>query len=156
MTTSDIQDELEEVVENAQALADFPIKINIRIYINKTLKTRKNLPDSSKNIFDFLIVEEAFAGKLETLIEKESYKILRRTAVIRANTSRATNRTHDLEDFSFKETDRVLGLVNAAREQHPRSKIAVTIEIRISMDIFKPKSKPTLQKKRKASGTDPE
>ena len=151
LTTSDIQDELENIVEDAQAVADFPIEVNIRIYINKTLRKRRNLPDSLRDKFDLSIIEEALAIELETLAEGESFSILHRTAIIRANTIRATNRMHDLEDFSLGETNRVLGLINAAHEQHPRSKIAVTIEIKASVSISKAKSN---SHKRKAPDTD--
>jgi hypothetical protein len=58
---------------------------------------------------------------------------------------------HDLEDFSLGETNRVLGLINAAHEQHPRSKIAITIEIKASVSISKAKSN---SHKRKAPDTD--
>ena len=60
---------------------------------------------------------------------------------------------HNLDDFSLGETERVLGMVNAAREQHPRSKIAITIKVKLSVELSK--SKPNLHK-RKAPNTDPE
>ena len=59
---------------------------------------------------------------------------------------------HDLNDFSLGETERVLGMVNAARKQHPRSKIAITIEVKLSVELSKPK--PNLHK-RKAPDTEP-
>ena len=80
---------------------------------------------------------------------------IQRTAIVRANTSRGTNKIHDLDDFSLRETERVLGMVNAAHDQHPRSKIAVTIEVKLTVELSKPKSKPN-PLKRKAPDTDPE
>jgi hypothetical protein len=47
---------------------------------------------------------------------------------------------HDLKDFSLKETDYVLRLVNATCEQYPRSKIAMIIEVKVSIDILKSKA----------------
>ena len=58
---------------------------------------------------------------------------------------------YDLEDFSLGETNCILGLINAAHEQHPYSKIAITIEIKASVSISKAKSN---SHKRKAPDTD--
>jgi hypothetical protein len=150
LTTSDVQQELEDMVNDAQAIADFPIEVNLRIYINKTIAKRENLPDSSRDTLDLSIVEEALLEELETLVQGEISNIYR-TTIVRANTSKGTNKIHDLDDFSFSETERVLGMVNAAREQHPRSKIAITIEVKLSVELPKPNPH-----KRKASDTDPE
>jgi hypothetical protein len=73
----------------------------MRIYINKILRKHRNLPDSLRDIFDLSIIEEALTIELETLVEEESLSILHRTAIIQVNTIRATNRMHDLEDFSL-------------------------------------------------------
>jgi hypothetical protein len=115
------------------------------------LRKQRNLPDSSRDTFDLSIIEEALAIEFETLAEGESLSILYQTAIIRANTIRATNRMHDLENFSLGETNHVLGLINAAHKQHPRSKIAITIEIKASVSISKAKSN---SHKRKAPDTD--
>jgi hypothetical protein len=45
----------------------------------------------------------------------------------------------------------VLGLINAAHEQHPRSKMAITIEIKVFVSISKAKSNSY---KHKAPDTD--
>jgi hypothetical protein len=127
----------------AQGLADFPIEVNLRIYINKTIVKRKNLPDSSQNTLDLSTVEEVLLEKFETLVHGEVLNICR-TTIIRANTSRGTNKMHDLDDFSLKETECVLGIVNTACEQHPRSKIILTIEVKLSVELSNPK--PKLQK----------
>jgi hypothetical protein len=156
----ELQEEAEEPVEEeedpdlvaAQGLADFPIEVNLRIYINKTIAKRKNLPDSSRDTLDLSTVEEVLLEEFETLVHGEVLNICR-TAIIRANTSRGTNKMHDLDDFSLGETERVLGIVNTAREQHPRSKIILTIEVKLSVELSNPK--PKLQK-RKVPDTDNE
>jgi hypothetical protein len=153
LMTSDIQEELEDIIEDAQALANFSVEVNIHIYINKTMAKKKNLPDSSRDTLDLSMIEEVLVEELESLIEGENASILHQTVIVQANVSRAINRTHDLEDFSLGETDHVLRLVNAAREQHPCSKITMTIEVKVSVDIPKLKSKPH---KCKAPDTDPE
>jgi hypothetical protein len=94
----------------------------------------------------------AVLTEFETLVHGEVLNICR-TAIIRANTSRGTNKMHDLDDFSLGETECVLGIVNTAREQHPRSKIILTIEVKLSVELSNPK--PKLQK-RKVPDTDNE
>ena len=59
------------MINNAQALADFPIEVNLRIYINKTIAKRKNLPDSLRDTLDLSTVEEALLEELETLVQGE-------------------------------------------------------------------------------------
>jgi len=68
LTTSDIQQELEDIVSDTQALADFPIEINLRIYINKGIAKRKNLPNSSRDTLDLSIIEEVLLKELDILI----------------------------------------------------------------------------------------
>ena len=131
---------------------DFPIEVNLHIYINKTIVKRENLPDSSRDTLDLSMVEEALLDELKTLVQGEILNI-HHTAIIHANTSRGTNKMHDFDDFSLRETECVLGMVNAAHEQHPCSKITITIEVKLSVKLSKPK--PNLQKC-KASETDPE
>ena len=58
--------------------------------------------------------------------------------------SRGTNKMHDLNNFSLRETKRFLGIVNAACKQHLRSKIVITIKVKLSVKLSKPK--PNLYK----------
>ena len=138
------------MINDAQALADFPIKVNLCIYINKTIAKRKNLPDSLRDTLDLSTVEEALMEELETLVQGEISNVYH-IAIVQANTSRGTNKTHDLDNFSLGETERVLGMVNAACKQHLRSKIVMTIEVKLSVELSKPK--PNLYK-HKALNTD--
>lgn len=149
LTTSDVQQELEDMINNTQALVDFLIEVNLCIYINKTIAKRKNLPNSSRDTLDLSTVEEALLEELETLVQGGISNIYC-TAIVQANTSKGTNKIHNLNDFSLRETERVLGMVNAACEQHPCSKIVMTIEVKLSIEL----SKPNLYK-RKAPNTDP-
>jgi hypothetical protein len=132
LTTSDIQQELEDIVSDTQALADFPIEINLRIYINKGIAKRKNLPNSSRDTFDLSTIEEALLKELDSLVQGEVTNFSR-ISIVRANTSQGSNKIHDLDNFSFRETGRILGMVNTAREQHPRSNIILTIEVKVSV-----------------------
>ncbi|KAI9763100.1 MAG: hypothetical protein M1840_000912 [Geoglossum simile] len=111
LTTSDVQQKLEDIIDDAQALADFPIEVNLRIYINKTIAKKKNLLNSSRDTLDLSIVEEALLEELETFIQGEVLNV-HHTAIVQANTSRGTNKMHDLDDFSLGETERVLEMVN--------------------------------------------
>jgi hypothetical protein len=99
---------------------------------------------------DLSIIEEVLLKELDILVQGEVTNFSR-TVIVRANTSRGSNKIHDLDDFSLRETERVLGMVNAAREQHPRSNIVLTIEVKVSVQLSKPNPH-----KRKASNPNPE
>ena len=45
LTTSDVQDHLEDIVGNAQLQVDYPIELYTKIYVNKTLVRIKDLPE---------------------------------------------------------------------------------------------------------------
>jgi hypothetical protein len=61
LTTSDIQNHLEDIVENAQSQADYPIEVYTKIYINKTLVKRRSLPDTTRDNFDLSDIEDNLA-----------------------------------------------------------------------------------------------
>jgi hypothetical protein len=52
LTTSDIQDHLEDIVGNAQLQVDYLIELYTKTYINKTLARRKNSPNTTRDNFD--------------------------------------------------------------------------------------------------------
>ena len=153
LTTSDVQDHLEDVVENAQLRADYPIEVYTKIYINKALAKRKNLPDTTRDNFDLSDIEDKLAQNLDILGNGEPISIFQRTAFVHVATRKTTQKVHDLDDFGLVEAGRILKMVEATREQHPRSKVALTIEIRTSTTIPTRKPQPS---KRKALETDEE
>jgi hypothetical protein len=146
LTTSDIQDHLEDIVGNAQLQVDYPIELYTKIYVNKTLARRKNLPDTTRDNFDLSDIEDKLTQDLDVLGNGEPVSILRRTAFVHAATRKNTQKVHDLDDFGLIEAGRILKMVEATREQHPRSKIALTIEIRVSITV--PTRKPQLPKRK--------
>jgi hypothetical protein len=130
---------------------DYPIEVYTKIYINKVLTKRRSLPDTTRDNFDLSDIEDKLAQDLDILGNGEPISILQRTAFIHAATRRTAQKVHDLDDFGLIEAGRILEMVEAAREQHPRSKIALTIEIRASTTVLAYKSRPP---KRKALETD--
>jgi hypothetical protein len=140
LTTSDIQDYLKDVVEDAQLRADYPIEVYTKIYVNKTLARRKNLPDTTRDNFDLLDIEDKLAQDLDILGNGEPISILQRTAFVHAATRKTAQKVHDLDDFKLIEAGRILKMMEATREQHLQSKIALTIEIRTSITV--PTRKP--------------
>jgi len=71
------------------------------------------LPNSLRDTLDLLTVKEALLEELETLRQREISNVYC-IVIVRANTSKGTNKTYNLNDFSLRETERVLGIVNAA------------------------------------------
>ncbi|KAH0541586.1 hypothetical protein FGG08_003934 [Glutinoglossum americanum] len=153
LTTSDVQDHLEDIVENTQLRVDYPIELYIKIYINKVLMKRKSLPDTTRDNFDLSDIENNLAQDLNGLGNSEPISILQRTAFVHAATRKTAQKVHDLNDFGLIEANRILEMVEAAREQHPRSKIALTVEIRASTTTLASKPHPP---KRKALEIDEE
>ena len=76
LTTSDIQNHLEDVVENAQSWTDYTIEVYTKIYINKTLVKRRNLPDTTRDNFDLSDIEDNLAQDLNGLGNSEPISIL--------------------------------------------------------------------------------
>ena len=71
------------------------------------------MPNSLRDTLDLLTVKEALLEELETLRQREISNVYC-IVIVRANTSKGTNKTYNLNDFSLRETERVLGIVNAA------------------------------------------
>ena len=128
-----MQDELSFIVEDAKACELFPIGVHTKIYINKALKGQKNIPDIMSNRFDLASVEEEIEDHLFALVEKLNVDIISRTVFVRTANGRTTKKTTNVEDFGLDATDRVLEMIDATREQFPRSKVAITVEIRVSL-----------------------
>ncbi|KAH0536051.1 hypothetical protein FGG08_007044 [Glutinoglossum americanum] len=153
LTTSDIQDHLKDIVEDAQSQVDYPIEIYTKIYINKTLVRRKSLPDTTRDNFNLSDIEDKLAQDLDILENGEPISVLQRTVFVHAAIRKTAQKVHDLDDFGLVEAGRILKMVEATREQHPRSKISLTIEIRASIAILPRKSQPP---KRRAPEADEE
>ena len=58
ISTSDVQYELEDIIEDAQDRADFPVECCTRIFVNKKLAKQRTLPDTSRDTFDLASLEE--------------------------------------------------------------------------------------------------
>lgn len=103
LTTSDVQDYLEDVVEDAQLRADYPIEVYTKIYVNKTLARRKNLPNTTRDNFDLSDIEDKLAQDLDILGNGEPISILQRTAFVHAATRKTAQKVHNLDDFGLVE-----------------------------------------------------
>ncbi|KAI9762499.1 MAG: hypothetical protein M1840_001223 [Geoglossum simile] len=110
ITTSDIQDHLENVVQNAQLKVDYPIEV---------LTKRRSLSDTTKDNFDLSDIEDKLAQDLNILGNREPISILQRTAFIHAATRQTIQKVHDLDDFGLIKAGCILEMVEAARGQHP-------------------------------------
>ncbi|KAI9764190.1 MAG: hypothetical protein M1839_005977 [Geoglossum umbratile] len=66
---SDVQSHLKDIVEDAQLRADYLIEVYTKVYINNTLARRKSLPDTTRDNFDLLDIEDKISQDLDTLGE---------------------------------------------------------------------------------------
>ena len=119
LTTSDIQDHLEDIVRNAQLQADYPIELYTKIYINKILARRKNLPDTTRDNLDLSDIEDRLTQDLDVLGNGEPISILRRTAFGHIVIRKTVQKVYDLDDFGLIEASHILKMIKATREQHP-------------------------------------
>jgi hypothetical protein len=67
LITSDVRDHLENVIENAQFQVDFSIEVHTKIYINKALTKRTDLPDAARDNFDLSDIEDKHVQDLNIL-----------------------------------------------------------------------------------------
>ena len=117
LTISDVQDHSKDVVENAQLWEDYPIEVYTKIYINKALVKRKNLPDTMRDNFDLSDIEDKLAQDLNILGNGELISIFQRTAFVHIATRKTAQKVHDLDDFGLVEAGHILKMVEATREQ---------------------------------------
>jgi hypothetical protein len=122
--------------------ADYLIEVYTKIYINKALAKRKNLPDTTRDNLGLSNIEDKLAQDLNILRNGEPISILQRTAFVHIATRKTAQKVHDHNDFGLVEASCILKMVEATREQHPRNKIALTIKIRMSTTIPTRKPQP--------------
>src|SRR5712664_3699760 len=104
-----ITSELEEVVEENMMYSDFDLSLNMRVYLNKSLVSRKSLSDTTHRSFDVADIEDAFTQTVSPFVKEEEYEIVTRTAIVKSAASRARTMRHDLDDFSVCHQDRLDG-----------------------------------------------
>lgn len=134
VTTSDIQEEIEEIVEDSQAHADFSVECYTRIFVNKRLFKRRTLPNSTRDSLDLASIEASIWEDLNIAARDGNgdINLLQQTAFVRTGTGKG-GRTHDLEDFGFREEACITGMLTAIHQQHPRSTATLTIEVRAEL-----------------------
>ncbi len=130
VTTSDCQEAIEDIVQDAQMHADFAVELNTKIYVNKRLLQRKNLPETTRDSLDLADLEETIWQQLNAATIGDDVSLLKQTAFVRAGSHAGGARTHDFEDFGLETESQIQSMLAASRQEHPRSKIQLTIEVR--------------------------
>lgn len=137
--TSDLEDSIVDVIKDA----DFPVDLHLRVFINRSLRVRKILPETTRRTFDLADIEEAFLESLEPLVGDMNYDILERTVNVKLVTGHAPALRQDISDFSTAEEDQICLLLDKRRQLNPRSAVMILFEIKVTCDgLDKSKKKP--------------
>ncbi|KAH0556926.1 hypothetical protein GP486_005286 [Trichoglossum hirsutum] len=164
--TSDRTSEVEEAeaeVEEAEVevededsddeVEDFAVELSYKIYVNKSIRRRKDLPDTTRDaLLDLSNLEEVICKEVDLLCKTEQYStldIVQRTAFISVAGKKSIHKAHDLEDFGLQQGQVLERMLNSTKEQYPFGKIILTFEIKTLAPTL-----TRLPSKRKAPETD--
>jgi hypothetical protein len=113
-----------------EEIADFAVELSYKIYVNKSIRRRKDLPDTTRDrLLDLSDLEEPIHREVDLLCKKEydsTLDIIRRTAFIGIARKKSIYKAHDLEDFSLQQSQVLERLLNSAKEQYSHNKVTVT------------------------------
>ncbi|KAN0073336.1 hypothetical protein V8E54_008556 [Elaphomyces granulatus] len=125
--------ELEEVMEENMVYSDVDPSLNMRVYLKKSLVSRKSLSDTTRRSFDVADIEDAFIQTVSPFVKEEECEIVTRIAIVKSAASRARTMRRDLDDFSVSESVRVTELIEQ-REQFPNHKILLTFGVKVDCE----------------------
>ncbi|KAI9770942.1 MAG: hypothetical protein M1840_002646 [Geoglossum simile] len=115
-------------------IADFAIELSYKIYVNKSIRWRKDLPDTTRDVLlDLFNLEEAICREVDLLCKTEHYStldIVQCTAFISVAGRKFIYKAYDLEDFGLQQGQVLECMLNSTKEQYPLSKIILIFEIK--------------------------
>jgi glycogen debranching enzyme len=128
--SEDTCEEVEIEDENRdEEIADFAVELSYKIYVNKSIRRRKDLPDTTRDrLLDLSDLEEPIHREVD-LCKKEhdsTLDIIRCTTFIGIARKKSIYKAHDLEDFSLQQGQVLERLLNSAKEQYSHNKVTVT------------------------------
>ncbi|KAI9865214.1 MAG: hypothetical protein M1813_002534 [Trichoglossum hirsutum] len=144
-----------------EEIADFTVKLFYKIYVNKSIRQRKDLPDTTRDaLLDLLDLNKAICKEIDLLCKTKHYStfnIVRRTTFVSADRKKSIYKAHDLENFGLQQGRVLEHMLNSAKERYPLSKIILTFKIE-TLASTRPfvKLSVKLSSKRKALETDEE
>ncbi|KAI9773874.1 MAG: hypothetical protein M1840_006100 [Geoglossum simile] len=107
------EDEDEEIV-------DFAVELSYKIYINKSIRRRKNLPNTTRDrLLDLSKLDQVIGREVNLLGKTEHYSalnIIQRTAFVGIAGKKSVYKPHDLDDFSLKQAQVLERLLNSTKE----------------------------------------
>ncbi|KAI9760556.1 MAG: hypothetical protein M1840_002394 [Geoglossum simile] len=113
---------------------DFAVELSYKIYVNKNIRRRKDLSDTTRDaLLDLSNLEEAICKEVDLLCKTERHStlnIVQRIAFISIAGKKLIYKAHDLEDFGLQQGQVLERMLNSTREQYPFSKIILTFEIK--------------------------
>ena len=92
ITTSDVQEAVEDIVDECQRSADYAIAISTRIYVNKKKKQEKSFSDMMRYKFELSSIETIVEEQLQSICLGHEPKVLKRTAFVRLSSGRGETR----------------------------------------------------------------
>ena len=94
------------------------------------LKRRRVLADITQDEFDLADIENSVIQEIDILDNAADLSIYDCKIIVCFNTTRDINQIHNLNNFSFKQTECVLILIDAAHEKHFCSSVNIIFKIR--------------------------
>ncbi|KAI9772619.1 MAG: hypothetical protein M1840_000213 [Geoglossum simile] len=106
--SEDTHEEVEVEDENMdEEAADFAVELSYKIYANKSIRRRKDLPDTTRDgLLDLCDLEEAICRDVDLLCKTEHHStldIIWHTAFVGVAGKKSIYKAHDLEDFSLQQ-----------------------------------------------------
>ncbi|KAI9768204.1 MAG: hypothetical protein M1840_005034 [Geoglossum simile] len=139
-TSRETSKEVEVEGENRDnEIVDFAVELSYKIYINKSIKRRKDLSDTIRDaLLDLFNLEEAICREVNLLYKTKHYStldIVQHTAFISVAGRKSIYKAHNLEDFGLQQSQVLEHMLNSTKEQYPLNKIIFTFEIKIMAPI---------------------
>ena len=157
--TDDIEEELSELIIEAQGTAPFDVGASLRISVRKTsMRANRVLESIPSGAFDLYFVSVAIDEELTKLKEKLGREVIvaQQTAFMRGG--RITLR-HDVEELDLDATEAIWRHIQSIHEEHPRARVELIIEIKADpapMQVSRKRKASPLARHEDGGGDSPE
>ncbi|KAI9766135.1 MAG: hypothetical protein M1840_006702 [Geoglossum simile] len=120
-TSGETSEEVEvEGEDRDDEIADFAVELSYKIYVNKSIRRRKDLPDTTRDaLLDLFNLEEVICREVDLLCKTEYYStldIVQYTVFISVAGRKSIYKAHDLEDFGLQQGQVLEHMLNSAKE----------------------------------------
>ncbi|KAI9762603.1 MAG: hypothetical protein M1840_001196 [Geoglossum simile] len=117
----DSSEEKETEGENKdKEMANFAIELSYKIYVNKSIRQRKDLPDTKRNILlDLLNLDEAICKEVDLLYKTKYYStldIIQCTTFVSVDEKKSIYKAYNHKNFGLQQSRVVEHMLNSAKK----------------------------------------